>query len=267
MSATDHEVIRVLHVDDEPDFADLTATFLEREREEFEVVTATSAAEGFDHLAEAEAAVDCIVSDYDMPGTIGLEFLEAIRESHPTLPFVLFTGRRGEGIASEAITAGVDEYLNKKSDTDQYTLLANRIDDLVAQYRAEPEELRTATERLREPYGRGTDVISFLGTERRFAYLDDRTEELLDRTEAAAIDENAREQFPEAIDTTLRDEHERATNRRVPVEFEEFYPPLDTRIEAWHQPGAHGEDARSRTIGVAIDLTKKPGRRDEWKTL
>ena len=35
------DTVRVLHVDDEPDLADLTATFLEREDDRFEVTTAT----------------------------------------------------------------------------------------------------------------------------------------------------------------------------------------------------------------------------------
>jgi CheY-like chemotaxis protein len=94
MSEGDPEsrLIRVLHVDDEPDFADLTSMFLERERDDFEMTTARSATEGIDHLAEAERAVDCVVSDYSMPGMDGLDFLEAVREEHPDLPFVLLTG-------------------------------------------------------------------------------------------------------------------------------------------------------------------------------
>jgi len=36
------EMVEVLHVDDEPDFADLTATFLEREDEQFTVETVTT---------------------------------------------------------------------------------------------------------------------------------------------------------------------------------------------------------------------------------
>ena len=94
------EPVRILHVDDEPDFADLTAIHLERERDDFEVVTATSATEGLERLAESD--IDCIVSDYDMPGMDGLEFLEAVREECPDLPFILFTGRGSEEIASEA---------------------------------------------------------------------------------------------------------------------------------------------------------------------
>jgi len=126
--------IRVLHVDDEPDFADLTAAFLEREDDRFEVETATGADEGLTRLSDEE--FDCVVSDYDMPGQNGIRFLEAVREGHPDLPFILFTGKGSEEVASDAISAGVSDYLQKESGTDQYALLANRITNLVSQYRA-----------------------------------------------------------------------------------------------------------------------------------
>ncbi|PSP74481.1 hypothetical protein BRC86_05700 [Halobacteriales archaeon QS_3_64_16] len=135
MSGSGSAPVRILHVDDEPDFADLAATFIERERQGFEVHTARSPTEGFAILAEEP--IECIVSDYDMPETNGLEFLETIREDHPNLPFILFTGKGSEEIASEAITAGVTDYLNKGSGTDQYTVLANCIDNAVEARRIE----------------------------------------------------------------------------------------------------------------------------------
>ena len=83
--------IQVLHVDDEPDFADLTRAYLEREDDRFTVETATSADEGLRCIDDDPP--DCVVSDYNMPGTDGIEFLRAVRERFPDLPFVLFTGR------------------------------------------------------------------------------------------------------------------------------------------------------------------------------
>ena len=127
-------VVHVLHVDDDPEFGELAATFLEREDDRFVVETVTSVADAFDCLDEAP--VDCIVSDYEMPGSDGIEFLEAVREEYPDLPFVLFTGRGSEEVASEAISAGVTDYLQKGSGTSQYAVLANRIANAVEQYRS-----------------------------------------------------------------------------------------------------------------------------------
>lgn len=100
--------IHVLHVDDEPDFATLIARHLERENERLVVHTATTTEEAFERLS---GEVDCVVSDYWMPETNGLELFEEIRERYPELPFILFTDTGSEEVASEAISAGVTDYL------------------------------------------------------------------------------------------------------------------------------------------------------------
>jgi PAS domain S-box-containing protein len=91
MAASTDQPITVLHVDDEPDFGELVADVLEEKYDRFSVETTTSASDALDRLTEN--SLDCIVSDYDMPGQNGIEFLKTVREDHPALPFVLFTGK------------------------------------------------------------------------------------------------------------------------------------------------------------------------------
>jgi PAS domain S-box-containing protein len=129
-----HRQVRVLHVDDDGEFTEMAGTLLEREDDDFTVETAASASEGLARLAET--AFDCVVSDYDMPETNGIEFLEAVRAAYPELPFVLYTGKGSEEIASDAISSGVTDYLQKSGGTNQYTVLANRISNAVEAYRA-----------------------------------------------------------------------------------------------------------------------------------
>ena len=131
----DHaRAIAVLHVDDEPDLSELSATFLERENERLTVETARDADDALDRLADAE--FDCVVSDYDMPGRNGIELLEIVRERFDELPFILYTGKGSEEVASEAVAAGVTEYLQKETGTGQYTILANRISNAVTKHRS-----------------------------------------------------------------------------------------------------------------------------------
>jgi PAS domain S-box-containing protein len=137
--------IRVLYVHDHPDFADVVVSFLEREDERFGVETATGTSEGLERLADGE--FHCVVSDYEMPGRDGIEFLQAVRETDPDLPFVLYTGKGSEDVAGEAISAGVTEYLQKGGGTDQYAVLAERIESAVEQHRSR-RELEESQQRL-----------------------------------------------------------------------------------------------------------------------
>jgi PAS domain S-box-containing protein len=82
-----------------------------------------------------------------MPGQNGIEFLQTVRSKYPKLPFILFTGKGSEAVASDAITAGATDYLQKQAGTEQYQLLANRIRNAVEKYRSE-----TAVERTEERY-------------------------------------------------------------------------------------------------------------------
>ncbi|WP_142859122.1 PAS domain S-box protein [Salinigranum halophilum] len=150
------DTVRVLHVDDDPEFAAMAAAFLERADDRFAVDTATSVSAGLDSLAASD--FDCVVSDYEMPEQDGLAFLDAVRAESPDLPFILFTGKGSEEIASEAISAGVTDYLQKGTGTDQYTVLANRIGNVVERWWAEQEAERTRA-RLEAITSNSSDVI------------------------------------------------------------------------------------------------------------
>lgn len=129
--------IHVLHVDDDPEFLSLAEDIFERKSPGLIVKTAQSADEGLDVLETHE--IDCIISDYDMPGADGIDFLKAVREIDAELPFILFTGMGSEEVASESISAGVTDYLQKAPGLDQFELLINRIRRCVGAYRAQRE--------------------------------------------------------------------------------------------------------------------------------
>ena len=132
MSSDFSDGIDVLHVDDHDPFRDLVVRYLEREPD----ITVHDA-DTPERALELVSRVDCVVSDYDMPSATGLDLLEEVRERRPDLPFLLFTGKGSEEIASEAISAGVTDYLRKGGGTDRFTMLATRIRNAVAANRAE----------------------------------------------------------------------------------------------------------------------------------
>ena len=151
-----NEPVRILHVDDDPDLVETVATYLEREDQRFQVATATSATEGLDHLAEGD--FDCVIADYAMAGTDGLEFLSLVRDDYPDLPFVLYTGKGSEEVASEAIAAGVTDYLQKGTGTTQYSMLANRVGNAVEQRRAR-RQVEATQVKLRQLAENTDDVL------------------------------------------------------------------------------------------------------------
>jgi PAS domain S-box-containing protein len=192
--------VRVLHVDDDREFASLTATYLEGENDRFDVESEADAAAALGRIREEP--VDCVVSDYEMPQMSGVEFLRAVREIDSTLPVIFFTGRGSEEVAAEAISAGVTDYL-QKGGSEQYALLANRIDNYVAKRRAEAERRRgyEAIERAREG-------ISILDGEGRFVYTNeafaafvgyDRAELIGEHWERLHREEDVEEMYAEKL--------------------------------------------------------------------
>lgn len=158
------EEIRVLHVDDDESFTSLTKEFLEDIDERLAVTTMTKPTNVMDTLS-AEA-IDCVVSDYDMPDITGLELLKEVRKKHSNLPFILFTGKGSESVAGAAISADVTDYLQKGSATEQYELLANRITNAVTQYQAEQQA--TMWKQAAET---ATEGISIVGPDGRYEHL------------------------------------------------------------------------------------------------
>lgn len=139
-------MISILYVDDETTLLEDTKIYMEQTGE-FVVDTSNSAEEAVGKISTN--SYDVVVSDYQMPGMDGLEFLNSIRPLYPTLPFILFTGRGREEVAIRALNSGADFYLQKGGEPrSQFAELQNKIQQAVKRRRAE-EALQVSEEHYR----------------------------------------------------------------------------------------------------------------------
>ena len=92
--------VRVLHVDDDAGFLKTAKLILEMQGA-FQVETASSVEEAAEKMKKEE--YDVVVSDYQMPGKDGLQFLKELREKGNSIPFIVFTGKGREEIAMKAL--------------------------------------------------------------------------------------------------------------------------------------------------------------------
>jgi len=228
------EPARVLLVAETLGVEERAATAIEDRADRFEVTAAVDATEGLDVVGDGE--VDCVVSGYDLPGMDGVEFLRAVRDRAGGLPFVLFTTHGSETVASEAVAAGVDEYLPAgcgggeagSADTDDpYATLASRVERAVSRERTE----RRAAEHL----DRMTDAFCGIDQNWRFTYLNERAAEFLDRDAEELLGERIWDRFSALRGTEVEGAFRDAMATGEPTAFEYHFEGsgLDLAIDAY----------------------------------
>jgi PAS domain S-box-containing protein len=141
------EKIKLLLIDNDPQFLDLTVRSLEKEDSNIEIEKCETPKKALKLLEEED--FDGILSDYDMPEMDGLELLKRVRLRWPDMPFIMVTGAGDEEVASEAMRLGVDDYFKKKGITDELSIIVNRIENVIALKQTEKER-EEALARLQE---------------------------------------------------------------------------------------------------------------------
>ncbi|MXR53069.1 PAS domain S-box protein [Halovenus sp. WSH3] len=91
--------------------AETVADTLERTSDSLRVETVDRATDALDRLDAAN--FDCLVSEYALPESTGIDALREVRTDRPAFPVVLYADG-SEELASEAISAGVTEYVPRQ---------------------------------------------------------------------------------------------------------------------------------------------------------
>lgn len=109
---------KLLIVDDHPVvLSGLKAMF--EAMEEYELVAALQDPTlVFDYLKSVE--VDLLITDLEMPQLHGLSLIKEVKEKHPALKILVLTMNSERSKLEEAVDLGVDGYLLKDSDKDEY---------------------------------------------------------------------------------------------------------------------------------------------------
>ncbi|MFB6154316.1 MAG: response regulator [Haloferacaceae archaeon] len=250
MAISESDSVHVLCVDDEEGLAELVGTFLESAHSAITAVPKERVEAGLAYAEEAD--VDAIVSDYDMPTMTGLEFLDAVRQRDPAIPFILYTGKGSEEIASEAISKGVTEYMQKETGTDHYSVLANRVLNAVEQYRTE-QQLQVERARFQSVFEQASDAMILADDDGTYLNVNSATCELFGRAENELLGKTAADFTYDDFDfDTAWESFKASTEERglYPVER----PDGTVRVAEYHAttnvlPGKH--------LSVLRDITER----------
>ena len=112
------KVIKVLVVDDEPDFCEVLRDFLGSKG--YEVAIALSGEEALP--AYMQERPDVVLLDIQMPGMNGLETLRELKALDPGANVIMVTVIADNEIAKQAMTEGAFDYITKPVDRDYLEL-------------------------------------------------------------------------------------------------------------------------------------------------
>ncbi|MBU0486693.1 MAG: PglZ domain-containing protein [Bacteroidetes bacterium] len=109
------EKVRILWTDDEIEFLKPHILFLQEKG--YDVETANNGTDALDMIAEKN--YDIVFLDENMPGLSGIEVLNRIKTSKPSLPVVMITKSEEENIMEDAIGGKIADYLIKPVNPNQ----------------------------------------------------------------------------------------------------------------------------------------------------
>ena len=133
--------MKLLHLDDNAHDLELVKLRLQQLDPELEIVSCTSAVQALKKIQGEH--FDCVISDYKMPKTNGIDFLIMLKDSGWKGPFIFFSGHDSEELINRAMRHGADDYFTKEHSNGRYQVLFNAIRKFIRLHRhlADQEQL------------------------------------------------------------------------------------------------------------------------------
>lgn len=172
---------RVLYVGTPTESAQPVTGFLEREQG-YTVAVESAANAGEKRLRAG--VFDCVVSEYRLAQTDGVEFLRTVREEYSDLPFVLYAAEGNERVAATAVSAGVTDYVRRDSETDGHEALARSVADALDESTGSMQSA-TSQRRLDQILKTVPECVVELNADGQFVYANQRAQEVLGLEQSA----------------------------------------------------------------------------------
>jgi response regulator RpfG family c-di-GMP phosphodiesterase len=149
---------KILFVDDDPN---LLASCERNLRRRFQIETAEGGQVGLEKIA-ARGPYSVVVSDMQMPGMNGIQFLSAVKERAPDSVRIMLTGNADVDVAMGVVNEGnIFRFLTKPCPPE---VLSKALDDALAQYRLVVAEKELLNKTLSGSIKLLTDILSIVDT-------------------------------------------------------------------------------------------------------
>ena len=157
--------IRIVHIDDDADFAALNARVLKSAGFTHPIVRCRDGDDAVSHFStiEPEFAPHVILLELHLPGMSGLAVLDWLRRNYSTgrnIAVYLFTSSKGAEHRKQISAGGITEYILKSQSCEK---LIEKLDDCIARHNGQdPSMIPARLSSLRSPAIPGNEGDLFL---------------------------------------------------------------------------------------------------------
>jgi len=239
------DVVRVLIVEDDPACTDLYTWYLRDDSEQRYRATVVDTGAAALALVD-QSRPDCVILDFQLPDTTGLDILHAFGHGTGSIPFavVMVSAHASTELATEALRNGALDCLDKTRVTETGLRRAVRTavekSRLQAQLEARRLEVVEQARRTRQILERITDGFFAVDRSWRFTYANPIAEKTFGLPGCTLLGERLPDLFESFTGSAVQEHCSRALESGLPDSFETRYDERGVWLELHVYPDADG---------------------------